>query len=261
VPAAATKVDSIDLSVLTPAMVRRSPAAHVPAVVKRAEHQAAPPVAQGEMAQDEPVLQIGNGVASPILITKIDPTYTSAALAARIQGEVWLNGIIEKNGLLSGLRVTKSLDPTLGLDEAAVSAAGKWRFKPGTKDGQPVRVAVQLILEFRLKPGQPAGAEFGVGAEKEGTPGLVLPALKIKVDPTYTSDALRAKLQGTVKVEAVVEADGTVGEARVVDSLDQVFGLDEAALAAVKKWQFQPGTIDSRPVRVLVALVLEFRLH
>jgi TonB family protein len=262
VPSVITNVDSENLNVLTPATLRRAPAVHLTPVLKRAEQQAGtPPVARGEVAQDDPVFQIGNDIASPILITKLDPTYTSAAMAAKIAGEVWLDGIVERDGTLSNVTVRKSLDLTFGLDQAAVDAAGKWKFKPGMKDGQPARVSVQLILEFRLSPRTTADSEFGKGAEKEGTPGLVLPVLKVQVSPTYTSDAMRAKLQGTVKIEAVVEADGTVGNARIVESLDRIFGLDEAALAAVKKWHFRPGTLDGLPVAVVVVLDLQFRLH
>jgi protein TonB len=96
------------------------------------------------------VYNIGNGVNSPELIIKIDPTYTSDAMRAKLQGEVWLNAIVQTNGLLRNITVSKSLDRTFGLDQAAIDAAKKWRFKPGTLKGAPVEVNVQLILEFRL---------------------------------------------------------------------------------------------------------------
>jgi len=96
------------------------------------------------------VYNIGNGVKSPELLQKVDPTYTSDAMRAKLQGEVWLNAIVEPNGLLSNITVAKSLDRMFGLDQAAIDAAKKWRFRPGTKEGKDVRVQVQLILEFRL---------------------------------------------------------------------------------------------------------------
>lgn len=96
------------------------------------------------------IYNIGNGVESPVPILKGDPTYTSDAMRAKIQGEVWLSAVVETNGLLSNIAVLKSLDRTFGLDQAGIEAVKKWRFKPGMKDGKPVRVAVQLILEFRL---------------------------------------------------------------------------------------------------------------
>jgi len=96
------------------------------------------------------VYQIGNGVETPVRIKSVDPTYTSEAMRAKIQGEVWIDAIVETNGTITILKIAKSLDKQFGLDQAAIAAANQWRFIPGKKDGQNVRVQVQLILEFRL---------------------------------------------------------------------------------------------------------------
>jgi TonB family protein len=49
------------------------------------------------------------------------------------------------------IRVFRSLDP--GLDQEAIQAASRWKFRPGTKDGVPVRIAVTLMINFRLLDG------------------------------------------------------------------------------------------------------------
>jgi periplasmic protein TonB len=49
------------------------------------------------------------------------------------------------------VRVLRSLDRRTGLDAEAVAAVKRWRFRPGTKDGQPVTTAVIIVLEFNLK--------------------------------------------------------------------------------------------------------------
>ena len=82
-----------------------------------------------------------------------------------------------------------------------------------------------------------------------------------EVRPNYTADAMRAKVQGTVWVEAVVLQDGTVGEAKIVRSLDSTFGLDEEALKAARQWRFAPGTRFGQPVPVLVTIELTFTLR
>jgi TonB family protein len=74
---------------------------------------------------------------------------------------------------------------------------------------------------------------------------------------------MRAKIDGTVTVEAVVNTDGTVARARVVKSLDKLYGLDEEALNAVSQWTFEPdsGKCDGLPSPTLVTLILNFRIH
>jgi protein TonB len=94
--------------------------------------------------------EIGNGVSSPTIIRSQDPAYTSEAMRAKVQGEVHLEAVVQPNGLLTDIKVVKSLDRTYGLDQAAIDAARKWLFRPGQKDGKAVPVKVQLILEFRL---------------------------------------------------------------------------------------------------------------
>ena len=72
---------------------------------------------------------------------------------------------------------------------------------------------------------------------------------------------MRAKLQGMVTLEVVVQADGTVGNAKVVRSLDPIFGLDQAAIAAVKAWKFKPGMHAGKPIPVVVTIELTFTLR
>ena len=115
----------------------------------------------------------------------------------------------------------------------------------GSRDGSRMGVA--------------AGPGSGDGAPGGG--GIDWPRPIVQVKPQYTNDAMRAKLQGMVTLEALVLRDGTVGEVNVVRSLDSVFGLDEAALAAVKQWKFKPGTQLGRPIPVLVIIELTFTLR
>ena len=72
---------------------------------------------------------------------------------------------------------------------------------------------------------------------------------------------MHAKLQGTVVLEAVVLADGTVGDVRIVRSLDSTFGLDVNAIKAVRQWRFVPGSQYGKPVAVVVSVELTFTLR
>jgi bla regulator protein blaR1 len=91
------------------------------------------------------------GVKPPSIAREVKPNYTDKAKAARIQGIVHLDAIVLKNGDVGTVRVTKSLDTKYGLDKEAVRAIKQWRFNPGTKDGTPVDVRVEIEMSFTLK--------------------------------------------------------------------------------------------------------------
>jgi TonB family protein len=94
------------------------------------------------------------------------------------------------------------------------------------------------------------------------SPGVTLPRLLREVRPDYTREAMQAKVEGTVWVEAVVLTDGSVGDTQVVRSLDGGrFGLDQAAEHAARQWRFKPGTHLGQPVVVLVTIELKFTLR
>jgi TonB family protein len=109
-----------------------------------------------------------------------------------------------------------------------------------------------------LGPGY--GGGFGGGAYRPGS-GIEIPRVLREVKPQYTADAMRAKVQGVVELEAVVLPDGSVGDVQVTRSLDRTFGLDNEAIKAVKQWRFAPGTRLGQPVPVLVTIELTFTLR
>jgi protein TonB len=92
----------------------------------------------------------GNGVSNPSVLKEVKPTYTSEAMRAKIQGDVDLEVIVGENGVVTDVRVTKSLDKVYGLDQAAIAAARQWLFRPGQRNGVPVATRVTLQLSFRL---------------------------------------------------------------------------------------------------------------
>jgi protein TonB len=82
-----------------------------------------------------------------------------------------------------------------------------------------------------------------------------------EVKPAYTSDAMRARLQGSVFLWCVVNRDGSVGEVKILRSLDPTFGLDLEAIKAARQWRFQPGKWRGEPVPVLITIQLDFSLR
>ncbi|MDA1094460.1 MAG: energy transducer TonB [Acidobacteria bacterium] len=117
-----------------------------------------------------------------------------------------------------------------------------------------------------IGPGQGDGLGPGSGGGSGGGPyrpgnGVETPQPLRQARPNYTSEAMRAKIQGEVIIEAVVLPDGSVGDVKIVRSLDQNFGLDEEALKAARQWLFRPGTRFGEPVAVLVTIALTFTLR
>ena len=91
------------------------------------------------------------GVVMPKLLREVKPAYTRAAMERHIQGTVLLDAVVETDGTIGNVFVTRSLDPEYGLDKSAVAAAKDWRFIAATRDGMPVRILVTIELAFTLK--------------------------------------------------------------------------------------------------------------
>ena len=110
--------------------------------------------------------------------------------------------------------------------------------------------------------GEGSGGGFGGGVYNIGN-GVTSPVLVREVKPNYTGDAMRAKLQGIVEMEAVVLPDGSVDprSIKITRSLDSTFGLDQQAIIAVKQWRFRPGLFKGQPVPVRVNVELTFTLR
>jgi protein TonB len=97
------------------------------------------------------VYRLGSGITPPQDISKPKPNYTAEAMRARIQGSVLVECVVEPSGVCTNIQIVRSLDPRFGLDQEAVKSVRQWRFKPGTRLGQPVAVLVTIEVEFALR--------------------------------------------------------------------------------------------------------------
>lgn len=112
--------------------------------------------------------------------------------------------------------------------------------------------AALVIVGLTAALGAQDAVEFG--------PGVTMPTVVKQVKPDYTPDAKRARIEGAVLLTAVVLANGAVDKVAVERSLDPVFGLDQAAIKAMKHWEFKPGAKDGKPVAVRVHVEMTFTL-
>jgi TonB family protein len=97
-------------------------------------------------------------------------------------------------------------------------------------------VSLAAVSTFAQTPQgpQPIASGFGAGAYQTRPP-ITYPVLVKNVAPVYPAAAKTAGLEGDVELEAIVKADGTIGDVRVIKSLDAVMGCDDAAVAAASR--------------------------
>ncbi len=141
----------------------------------------------------------------------------------------------------------------------------------------PAEVQPEAGIDLGVEGGVAGGVEGGVpggvvGGVVGGLPdapqgpvapvrvgGLLKEPRKLRhVDPEYPMLALKARMQGVVVVEAVIDARGAVTEAKILRGVPM---LDEAALAAVRQWTYQPTLLDGIPTPVIMTVTVQFRLN
>jgi protein TonB len=108
-----------------------------------------PRLSTGRACATDDALRIGHGVASPSVVSSVQPKYTEEAKKAKLEGTVVITGVVDRKGRACGKwSVRQSLGP--GMDESAVAAVSRWLFKPGLQNGEPAPVIVTIEVNFRL---------------------------------------------------------------------------------------------------------------
>jgi TonB family protein len=88
------------------------------------------------------------GVTNPIPLVSPEAEFSDEARRNKYQGICMISVIVDSRGYPRNPRVVRSLG--MGLDEKALDAVQKYRFKPATKDGKPVAVMIGVEVDFRL---------------------------------------------------------------------------------------------------------------
>jgi TonB family protein len=194
-------------------------------------------------AQPAPV-RVGGTVKAPKQIKRVDPVYPPMALSARLKGVVILEATIRPDGKVGDVRVLRSIPL---LDAAAADAVRQWEYEPTIINGTAVPVITTVAVEFKLTPPQPVQ----VG-------GAIKPPTQIKrVDPPYPPEAVAAGVQGIVIMEATIGADGKVTDVRVLRSIPL---LDQAAMDAVRQWEYTPTLLNNVAIPVRMSVTVNFTL-
>ena len=88
------------------------------------------------------------GITAPRAIYDPEPEYSEEARKVKHQGIVVLSLVVDAQGQTRDIRVARSLG--MGLDEKAIEAVRKWKFAPGSSNGVPVSMQVNIEVNFRL---------------------------------------------------------------------------------------------------------------
>jgi TonB family protein len=91
--------------------------------------------------------------------------------------------------------------------------------------------------------------------------GITAPVPILAPTPRYTDAARLAKIQGVVRLQCVVRADGGCDEATILRSLDTVYGLDDEAVRTMRRWRFKPALLERKPVPVRISVDMKFALR
>jgi len=117
-------------------------------VTKPREQYAPPESTEASASQNLGTHRVGNGVSMPVALNNISAKYSEEARRAGITGACLVTMTVDVNGTPKDPRVVKGLG--YGLDEKALEAVKKYRFKPAVKDGVPFAVAITVEVNFRL---------------------------------------------------------------------------------------------------------------
>lgn len=86
-------------------------------------------------------------LSGPVPLRKVDPKYPPALIHAHVEGEVVLYAIIRRDGSVDSIQLVKGIEPEL--DQNAMEALARWRFRPGERQGAPIELEAIVHIPFR----------------------------------------------------------------------------------------------------------------
>ncbi len=145
--------------------------------------------------------------------------------------------------------IPESLPPSTNVATGVAGGVEGWGDEEGIEEGVPGGIPGGVPVE------RPEEQPVRIGINVQGEQ----PKIISRVQPEYPEIARKARIEGTVILEAVIEKDGSVGEVRILKSLNPL--LDQAAVRAAKQWRFEPGKINGKPVRAYFILTVVFKIQ
>jgi TonB family protein len=207
-------------------------------------------------------LEIGGPLAAPRKIGGATPVYPADAKAAGEAGMVFVTAVIDALGNVADATVLRAASPRLG--EAALDAIRTWKYQPTQVTGVPTPVSITIAVNFSLDGSSGASTStrtpaFAVPSDTLRVGGSVAEPRKVhNVPPAYPDDARAAGIEGTVILDALIDAEGYVADVEVLQSVPM---LDRAAVEAVKQWRYLPTLLNGEARPVWMTVTINFTLQ
>jgi len=96
-----------------------------------------------------PAYKRHGALSGPVPMEKADPKYPPGLIKEHVQGDVVLYAIIRKNGSVDSIQLVRGLDPEL--DHNAMEALSRWKFRPGTREGEPIDIEAVVHIPFKYR--------------------------------------------------------------------------------------------------------------
>jgi TonB family protein len=167
------------------------------------------------------------------------------------------NVLVNSSGKINQISIEESNNPIA--DSIFIASVKTWKFKAGIKSGKSVNSIFAMKMNLtvtgslkRLNEG-----EFLVSTEEMPLPIGGMYAIQSKI--IYPEIAKRAGIEGKVFVQAFIDENGVVTNAKIIRGIGS--GCDEMAINAVKQTKFNPGIQNGKPVKVQVTIPIVFKLQ
>lgn len=194
--------------------------------------------------------------------------------AGREGGQLTVEFGIQKDGKLRPAKVT-DFSENAGLGELALQGienSGPFPALPADFSGESLGVRSHFHYDPDNSARVPSrgagnaanrGAIFPICNPNQPTQNkrdcLSPPRVIFHPDPIFSPEARQSKYQGTVMLSAIVAADGSVQSACAMHSLG--YGLDKQAVDAVRRWKFEPATLEGKPMAAEIMIEVDFHLY
>jgi TonB family protein len=204
--------------------------------------------------------RVADGISAPEISERTEPEYPAEAQQIGLEGSALIAAVVEENGSLSHIQVTRPLG--FGLDERALEAVSKWKFKPGAYKGYPISTFTSFAVDFRI-PHDPSRWHV-LGLRFSADKGITPPVLKTTALPHGAGIANESLDEGqlvvasgrltTVTLLLRVDKSGVPVDFTVENASEPLWGKE--AIGVVRSWRFRPAMENGKPVNTPVEVDL-----